>query len=612
MTKNTLPLVSPEVDEDMSTYSDDEKDLFSDAAFNLSKVVESDASRTKDKKSLKSNLKSARQVILHPRRAVRHKATKTTAGKISSAPKSYLSNMEQRDFLDAHDNLDKAKSAAFALHTSESTDENSDANVEDARRRVEQLEDHRESLRTAWVIERHVNRVRVVQRSMVKPLRTDYDLPVTGSRVKTDWARYLGRLAVYYTYGFTSHHIDDLENPPFDFLDLSLMIERLAIISGPWQTFFLNCRKIYKWESPRQTIKWMVLFWSLWYTNHIVGYFYFWIIFTTIRNHYCPSSINSIRESMARGADRRKKAQAWSELIEHHGRKDWMEPLLDEIGPLIQQQLGDLVDFLEVLSNFYHWERPYKTAETLFVALVLLLITLFCDTTFCVKLVWLNVGGAFFFTFPIATNFPKYRRVVNLFRWFFWDIPDHRELGIMRLQENSLLMDARSLKRQLVEQSISDYDTADEEKPKLPKAQYTFRAYNGKSSGALSIDRSGVSWYPKHPSSTSPSVNSPFTQLQEMRKLAPNSQSKSTKMLRPNTEGLQFIYGGSHTRPATSATEADVRTIELNVKAKKRHEIFSLVLAWSGQKWQPLSIERHENKEDQHQTFDKALKRALH
>jgi hypothetical protein len=72
----------------------------------------------------------------------------------------------------------------------------------------------------------------------------------------------------------------------------------------------------------------MLIFWTLWYTNHIVGYFYFWIIYATIRTRYWPSSVSSIRESMLRGMDKTKKAQAWSELIDRHGRNDWMEPLL--------------------------------------------------------------------------------------------------------------------------------------------------------------------------------------------------------------------------------------------------------------------------------------------
>ena len=609
-------------DDDKVSRNNDEGDLLDDAAFSSLELHDHGADATDDSSDgVRGIFDSAKQSLLHPRRAMRQKATKTTAGKVATASKPYLSSRNNRDFLDAHDYLTEAKSNATSLHASDRTSESTDTDVVDARTQVEQMEDHRESLKTAWAIGRHVDRVRVVQRSVPKPHRADYithsstaDSPASKEHI--DWPRFIARLAVYHTYGFTAHYIDDFDAPPFDIRDLRLTVERFAMVSGPWQAFFLDCRKIYTWESPKRTLQWAALFWTLWYTNHIIGYFYLWIIYATVRNRFWPSSITSIRKSWGRGADREKKAQAWSELLDRHGRHEWMEPLLDDLGPMIQLQLGDLVNFLEVLSNFYTWERPYKTAETLFVALVLLLITLCCDTTTCVKLVWLNAGGAFFFTFPIATNFPKYRRVVNLFRWFFWDVPSHAELAIIRLQEKALVNEH---KLNYAHDSTSDYETATEEVPKPPQNPYTFRAYAGKASGTLSINHSGIHWHPKNTSTTSPALAIPFRHLLEMRKLEPTALPKSTKLLRPHTEPLLFIYREARSprtqNTTTGTTGAGLQRLELNVKRQHRHAIFSLVLAWSGQKWQPMPIDRHRDhhhhRDQKQETFDRALKSAL-
>jgi hypothetical protein len=612
-TKDTLS-VSRATDGHSDTSNDsDEDDLLADAAFSPFDVADDNSNDGEDSiDGINGGIGSAKQILLHPRRAMRKKATKSTAGKISSFSKPYISSHQQRDFLDAHDNLANAKSNASSFHASGSTSRSLDTDVEDACDKIAKMEAHRESLETAWTIGRHVDRVRVVQRFMPKPHRSDFVNGTPADKGVVDWPRYIARLVVYYTYGFTSRHIDDLESPPFDIRDLTLAIERLAMISGPWQKFFLSCREIYAWKSPKRTLQWAALFWTLWYTDHIVGYFYFWVIYATIRNRHYPSSVSSIRESMARSLDTEKKAQAWSELIDRHGSNGWMEPLLDELGPMIQLQLGDLVDFLEMLRNFYRWERPYKTAQTLFVALVLLLITLFCDTTFCVKLVWLNLGGAFFLTFPIATNWPKYRRVVNLFRWFFWDVPSNAELGIIRLQEKAMVLEAKAREDEHAYESwesSSEYETASEaaaeSREERPESEYRFRAYWGKSKGDLFINRSGMCWFPRK---SLPQINIPFTEFREMRKLDPSSQSKSTKMLRPNTDGLLFIYNKTST---ISSRKCDVEELELHVNTKDRHKIFNLILAWSGQKWQPLATERHRNKTDQHETFDKALKRAL-
>lgn len=599
------------------TSSGDEDDLFADAAFNAYETAEYDSGPSNNSSDgVISAIESAAKMLLHPRRAMRHKATKSTAGQISTASKPRFSSSQQRNFLDAHDRLTTAKSNSTSLHASESTAESTDTDVEIARKRVDRYEDQRESIQIAWILGRHVDRVRIVQWSVPQPQRIKCTVPdpAAPNHDNLDWSRYLARLLVWYSYGFTAPYIDDLEYPPFDINDLTLLVERFLAISGPWQTFFLSCRQIYTWQSPRRTMKWAVLFWTLWYTNHIVGYFYFWVIYTTIRNRYYPSSVQDIRESMARGVDRTEKAKAWSELISYHGRDSWLEPLLDELGPIIQLQLKDTTDFLEVLSNFYRWERPGNTGRTLFVFLMLLLITLLCDMQTCVKFLWMFIGGGFFFIFPIATNYPKYRKIVNLIGWFFWNIPNHAELAIIRLQEKARETEAKSTK---IKNETSDYDTANsspghEPGKRTSKTTYTFHAYNGKARGTLHITRSGLQWSPK---SSSPPIHIPFTHLREMRKLEPSSQSKSTKLLRPNTEGLFFIYtaesSASAPSPAASKQKDGTAQIALHVKWKRRHEIFSLVLAWSGQKWQPLPIERHKDKIKQQQTFDKALKRVM-
>lgn len=42
------------------------------------------------------------------------------------------------------------------------------------------------------------------------------------------------------------------------------------------------------------------------------------------------------------------------ELINKHGREDWLGPLIDEAGPMVQLQLGDLANLLEVFSKYVH------------------------------------------------------------------------------------------------------------------------------------------------------------------------------------------------------------------------------------------------------------------
>ena len=54
---------------------------------------------------------------------------------------------------------------------------------------------------------------------------------------------------------------------------------------------------------------------------------------------------------MQRTLDNTGKPYKFGELIDKHGRDGWLEPLLDDLGPYIQLQLGDVANMLEVFHK---------------------------------------------------------------------------------------------------------------------------------------------------------------------------------------------------------------------------------------------------------------------
>ena len=54
---------------------------------------------------------------------------------------------------------------------------------------------------------------------------------------------------------------------------------------------------------------------------------------------------------MQRALDSRNTATRLSELIDKHGRNDWLEPLMENLGPFAQLQLGDMANMLEVFEK---------------------------------------------------------------------------------------------------------------------------------------------------------------------------------------------------------------------------------------------------------------------
>ena len=66
---------------------------------------------------------------------------------------------------------------------------------------------------------------------------------------------------------------------------------------------------------------------------------------------------------MDRASSRAVSSTRIGELIDKHGRDNWIEPFLDEVGPYLQLQLGDLANILEVFSKFV-FPSSYPEADT--------------------------------------------------------------------------------------------------------------------------------------------------------------------------------------------------------------------------------------------------------
>ena len=71
-----------------------------------------------------------------------------------------------------------------------------------------------------------------------------------------------------------------------------------------------------------------------------------------IKNRYASSSVEALRTSMRRVNDQRSDVYKLGELMDKHGKKHWLEPLLDELGPFVQLQLNDMADMLEVFAKY--------------------------------------------------------------------------------------------------------------------------------------------------------------------------------------------------------------------------------------------------------------------
>lgn len=555
-------------------------------------------------KKARETLRSIATSMVHPMDSVKSKAAKTTAGKLSNAERPYLSQEADLHFLNAHNNLDRAYSARSSR---QGTSEEEDSLTRDHKFKVQEMEAHRESLRVAWITSRHISRVRVVPRRQIKFPSTSYftNGAIQRHLVRSELLEWLGRILIYHTQDFSAQYVDDFDELPFDIDSLRHHVERLVMASAPWQSWAMDMRSIYRWENPQTTFKWLAIYIFLWYTEHLMGFLWLYIIYLVLKNRFFPTSVGSLRESMQRALDSQGTAYRFGEIIDKHGRDSWLEPLINELGPYIQLQLGDVANMLEVFHNFYHWKSPRKTAASLTFIAACLLVSVFADMAFCMRIVGFIVGGCFFLCWPISSLYPKYRYLVSPFKWVLWDIPTHAEWSFQYLRRQAQITREQMIQKKVLQEfqdetscspretytsqnklipgvTVKDSNTVDNDEDWHSVSSSTsildasdilsFRAYSHGVVGRLIIYSEGIRFVR---SLTKKEVwKRTFLELAEIRKLEGSLVSKITMKTFEQLE-IKFIGGDSL----------------LLEKMRNRDEAFNAIIGFSSLQWQALQTE---------------------
>ncbi|ATZ48696.1 hypothetical protein BCIN_03g08810 [Botrytis cinerea B05.10] len=432
------------IDDSDFTSEDHEEDKYFDAvveevnqspAFDAGKILNTsrlgNGSRTERTKNI---LQGTADAIAHPIASIKSKATRKTAGKLAKS-RPYLSNQANFDFLEAHDDLQQAKDAQHAGDDEDANEDNIN-NIDYFEKRVDKIQRNREEMRVAWVTDRHVHRIRAVEKIPPPfPPVQHFERKDDHGFTEFKWGEWIGYKLLHGSRPFTAQYIDDFEELPFDIDTFRRHIERLIIVSAPLQEFAVDVRKIYRWEDQWRTSKWLITYLLLWYTSYIMSFVYAYIVYATAKNYYCPSSVSALRDEFSRNINRGATALKAGELMDQHGNKDWLGPLLDKLGPYLQLQIADLANLLEVYDSFIHFRSPQNTFHSLFLFAAMFLLSACASIQFTMKVFWFVVGLIFFGCWPISSLYPRYRLLVSPLKWAFWDIPTYPEWSLQYLQE---------------------------------------------------------------------------------------------------------------------------------------------------------------------------------
>ena len=168
-------------------------DMKHDPAFNSSQLIKKKTLRpgkTADK-SLGA-IQYIGNAVVHPMQSAKSTVTRTTANQLSKAERPFISQKSDVEFLQAHENLNRAESTSPSKQGT--TEEEQESLIGGHRDKIQEMEENRESLRAAWTTSRHVRRVRVIPKRQINLPDNKYfvERDDHGAFVRFDWLKWLG------------------------------------------------------------------------------------------------------------------------------------------------------------------------------------------------------------------------------------------------------------------------------------------------------------------------------------------------------------------------------------------------------------------------------------
>lgn len=242
-------------------------------------------------------------------------------------------------------------------------------------------------------------------------------------------------------------------------------IERLYLIAPFWESFLFGVRRVYRWDNPRRTSSFMMIYFTLWYLNLIPTTFLCVLIFYVCQFRFFPPDASylheQVRARMARGID----ADRLAERLRRRSRLDVLEiykRFVVAYGQETQLACGDIADFHEKVKNLILWRNPQATWRTLTLLGVLTVAVTFVPSFYIWKTTYALLGFTFFILLvsgcysiadlrgppaqsvsvwhpqPLQSHYPRFRRPLSPIWWALWGAPTDAQFAIQLLRRRHL------------------------------------------------------------------------------------------------------------------------------------------------------------------------------
>ncbi|KAI1533283.1 repeatdomain containing protein [Pyrenophora tritici-repentis] len=357
----------------------------------------------------------------------------------------------------------------------------------------------RQNTYVRWSLDRHVTKLRVLPRNTIK-LKPRSDFTTTDSQGTTtiDWKNYTTHLLDYYAHQYGGQYIGSSSSPPIPSKETIMPnLERLIVATSPFQEFLMTTRRVYLWQHPRETAKYLVIYSTLWYLDLLLPGVLSAILYLVAQRRWHTQTMHDLRDDIQHRENTHRTALSLTEFIEKRGNTNWAHDLLQEIGPWLMIQLADLANFFETVRNFYEWRKPLRTFSVLVMLALGILATVLVPLGVLVKTATAMGGVAFFGLFPVGVNFQEYRLLVSPVKRLLWNVPTHAEWAVRFVQAEGVrvLVDWEQEQRRC--EQDEQKESATSTKPDT-RDFASYPAHFQKTAGCLIISAMGIRFQTTH------------------------------------------------------------------------------------------------------------------
>lgn len=457
--------------------------------------------------------------------------------------------------------------AATAVDQAATTDEKVRA-----QQSLAKMLEQRQNTFVRWSLDRHVTKIRVLPRetAVLKPI-SEFQRRDAAGRTVTDWRAYGSHLLVYYAHRYGAQYIGYGSDPPTPSKETIMPnIERLIVSTSPFQEFIMTTRRVYRWEHPAETLKYLLIYSVLWYFNLLLPGILSALLYLVAERRIHGMSIEDLREDIKHIEDVERTALSLTEFIEKQGDENWAHDLLQDIGPWLMVQLADLANFFESVRNFYEWRKPTRTLAVLVVLATAILVTVFTPLWLLIKASTFAAGFTFFCLFPLSVNFPEYRLLVSPSKRLLWNIPTHAEWAIQYVQAEGLRVITEKQNANIETITPANTTTLDNAISPADQDFASYPCHYHKAPGSLIVSVTGVRFVAKRPPQEV-CFSLPYDRIYQLEKQDRHLE-KMVKILKECDKDLRLVDKDGH--------EWTLHEME------KRDEAFSQIVGFSRTEWQ--------------------------